>query len=1043
MSCRRSLHTVFLFALLAFSALAQTFRGDIAGTVTDSSGAALPNAVIKLENPATGFTRSTVSGAGGDFLFAELSVGTYKVTATVAGFEVKEVGNIVVNVAKTTNIPIQLGVARQQSVVEVSATAVSLETTSTSLVAVVDDKAVQEMPMNGRDFKQMVKLAPGVTPSGYSVNGMRTNGANYQIDGADNNDAYSNAVAVNQGGVSGIAGALVPIEALDQFSVESNASADTGRNGGASVQMVIKSGTNNLHGSLFFFDRNEALAGLSPLQSPGSKKQEIRNNQFGFAVGGPIIKNKTFFFLTGEVQLAVAGLSLLDTSPSAAWVSSAQTVLNKYQIPVSQVSLNLLNIWPAASRTGAATANNYLANALNTYNSYNGIIKIDHRFSEKHSIAARYLGGTGTQVADVGSHFKDFFQAAPMHVHNYSVVESDTWSPKMVNQITAATNYFLQTFDDANIGFNPLSYGLNTGVTDPNYIGSPTIKISGFDYVGATPPLGRTDVTGHLTDNLSYSAGKHQLKIGGEFRRAVVDVRYYSNSRGTFSFDGSRGPWATDPAVSGTLRAMADFLAGEPTNSNGATIIRGNPQREYHVNSGDGWIHDTYQFSPTLTLNFGTRYTYQGVPHAADNPIYNFNPATGFTNTPLYTPSKLDFAPRVGFAWTPKKAGKWVVRGGWGIFYDVPAVSEFTAGGGTGNGGASGAAYNPAGANPVFTLNVKNVVFSPGASIFGAAAATPPFGAYSVNPNFAMPHIQNFNLNLQRQLTSTTLLQFGYVGSAGRKLAAVLDINQIVNGVRPLAATYPNLTAINQLNSIADSSYNSFQMSLRQQVWKGLTANVNYTWSHSLDDASSVGTPANSYNLKNDWGSSTFDARHILTSFVSYDLPKVTKLLPAITSGWQANALVTFTTGSPINLLAGTNVSATSEGKDRVDLVGNPYANVPVLSNTLAVQYFNPAAFAKPAAGTFGNLGRDVLYGPGFGSIDFSMFKKIPITEKIAGQFRVEIFNLTNRLNWANPGTTLTSATFGQLTATKNGSSAPGLGFGEPRNIQLAFKINF
>ena len=1028
-----------IVVFLAANAFAQTFRGDLAGTVTDSTGAALVNATVKLDNPSTGFSRTLNTAANGDFLFAELPTGIYQLTVSHPGLQVKKIGNLEVSVAKTTNVPVQLAVAQQQSVIEVSATAVSLETTTTALVAVVDDKAVGDMPMNGRDFKQMIKLAPGVTPSGTSINGMRTNGANYQIDGADNNDAYSNAVAVNQGGVSGIAGALVPIEAIDQFSVESNASADMGRNGGAAIQMVIKSGTNNLHGDLFFFDRNEALASLSPLQNPGSPKQEIRNNQFGFATGGPIVRNKTFFFLTGEVQLAVAGLSLLDTSPSAAWVAAGTGVLQKYGVALNPVSLNLLTIWPAASRTGPATANNYLANSLNTYNSYNGIVKVDHRFNEKHSLAIRYLGGTGTQAADVGSHFHDFFQVAPMHVHNFSVVENAILSPRMVNQVTLATNYFLQTFDDVNIGFDPLAMGLNTG----GLSGAPKLSISGFDYVGATPPLGRIDTTGHATDNLSYTSGRHQWKFGGEFRRAVVDVAYFSNSRGSFTFDGTRGPWAADPSVSGTLRALSDFLAGEPSNSNGATIIRGNPQRVYHVNSGDWWVHDTFQVSPRLSLNYGVRYTYEGAPYATNAPIYNFVPGQGFTNNSLYSPSLRDFAPRLGFAYTPRRNGKWVIRGGWGIFYDVPTVSEFTAGGGTGNGGASGAAYNPAGDNPVFSVSAKNVIFQPGAPVFGTATATPPFGAYSVNPNFTMPHIQNFNLNLQRELTSTTMLQVGYVGSAGRKLAAVLDINQLVNGVRPLAQPYPTLGAINQLAAIADSSYNSLQVSLRQRFWKGLSVNLNYTYSHALDDASSVGTPTNSYNLKNDWGSSTFDTRHIMTSFVSYDLPHWTNFASRLTNGWQLNSLFTFTSGSPINIVAGTNVSGTSEGKDRADLVGDPYANIPVLTNTRAVQYFNPAAFARPAAGTFGNLGRDPIYGPGFGSVDFSVFKKIPIAERISGQFRVEIFNLLNRTNWANPTATLTSATFGQLTQTRNGSSAPGLGFGEPRNIQVAFKITF
>jgi len=1028
-----------VFLLLAASAFAQTFRGDLAGIVTDSSGAALAGAVVKVDNKATGQTRATTTSGTGDFVVAELSPGIYELTVTMPGFEVRKIAGIEISVAKTTNIPVQLGVAQQQSVVEVSATAVALETTSSALVAVVDDKSVQEMPMNGRDFTQMVKLAPGVTPSGASINGMRTNGKNFQIDGADNNDAYSNAVAVNQGGVSGIAGALVPIEALDEFSVETNASADAGRNAGGAVQMVIKSGTNALHGSLFFFDRNEALASRSPVQTASSPVQEIRNNQFGFAVGGPIIKNKTFFFLTGEVQLAVAGLSVLDTTPSAAWVTAGQAVLAKYNIPVNPVSLNLLSLYPSNALTGPATANNYLANALNTYNSYNGIAKVDHRFSDKHTLAVRYLGGTGTQTADVGSHFYPYFQQAPMHVHNFSVVENDIWSTKLVNQVTLGTNYFLQTFDDVNTSASPLALGLNTGYAG---YGSPTIKISGFDYVGATPPLGRTDVVGHVTDNLSYTTGRHQWKFGGEYRHANVDVAYFSNARGTFSFDGSRGPWSSDSTVSSTLKALADFLAGEPSNSSGATIVRGDPERSYLVNSYDGWAHDTWQLSPQLSVNYGVRYTYQGAPHTSGL-LYNFLPSQGFVTTPLYNPSKVDFSPRVGFAWTPFKGGKWVVRGGWGIFYDVPAVSEFTAAGSQGNSGANGAAYNPAGANPVYTLTATNVTIASGVPVFGTVAATPPFGAYSVNPNFTMPHVMNFNLNVQRQITSSTLLLLGYVGSEGRKLADILDINQLSGGVRPYAAQYPTLSAINQLNSSADSAFSSLQVSLHQQMWKGLTANFNFTWGHALDDASSVTAPENSHNLRGDWASSTFDTRAYTTSYVSYSTPKST-FLPLITNGWQANALITYTTGNPINILAGTNVSATSENKDRPNLVGDPFASVPVLTGTLAVQYFNPAAFAKPAAGTYGNLGRDAIYGPGFGSVDFSMFKNIPLMgERIHGQFRVEIFNLFNRTNWANPTATLTSSSFGELTQTKNGTSAPGLGFGEPRNVQLALKIIF
>ena len=453
-------------------------------------------------------------------------------------------------------------------------------------------------------------------------------------------------------------------------------------------------------------------------------------------------------------------------------------------------------------------------------------------------------------------------------------------------------------------------------------------------------------------------------------------------------------------------------------------------------------MHDTYQVNPQLSVNFGVRYTYQGVLHDKDNSLTNFTPGQGLTTGQLYHKDLTDFAPRFGFAYSPKWLPKTVVRGGYGIYYDVPTVGSF-AYASLGNGGATGVNSNPAGPIPIYTLSVKNVVFQPGVPIFGTASPTPPFGVLAVNKDFSLPYIQNFNLNIQRQLTQSTILQAGYVGSQGRKLGVFLDINQPINGVRPFAALYPTLGTINQLNTMANSYYNSFQFSLRQQFRKGLTANFNYTWSHAIDDASTVTLPTNSYNLANEKGSSTFDARHIVTGFVSYEAPQLAPFAPLLTKGWQVNSLFTVTSGSPVNILAGTNVSGTGENKDRVDLVGDPYANVPVLTGTRAMQYFNPAAFAKPAAGTFGNLGRDAIYGPGFGSVDFSVFKRTRITERIGTEFRVEIFNLFNRTNWANPTATLTSASFGQLTQTKNGSSAPGLGFGEPRNVQLGLKVTF
>src|SRR5579872_785186 len=1034
-------------ALLLFAGLtqAQTFRGALSGTVSDPSGAALPEASVKLENPATGLVRTVPSSGNGEFFFADLPLGTYTLTVTHGGFETKKIDNVEVAVSKTTNINVQLGVAAQQQLVEVSANAVNLETTSSDLAAVVNRKEVQDLPINGRDFRQMIKLSPGVTSAASpSVNGSRTVSNNYQIDGADNNDAmFGGFPAQNQPGVAGIPGGLVPVDAIDQFSVQANAGADMGRNAGANINMVIKSGTNDIHGTVYFFNRNEDLASPAPTLAPGSRPQEIRNNQPGFSLGGPIIKNRTFFFLTGEIQLAIAGESILDTSPSAAWVQAATAEMAKYNVAPNPVSLNLLTIFPANSRTGPAAPNNYLAQELNTYNSYNGIVKVDHRFNDKHSLSVRYMGSTGTQVADVGSHFKDFFQAAPMHIHNYSVVENAIFSPRLVNQVTLGVNYFLQTFQDNNIGFNPVALGLNTGVTGGNYIGAPTINITGFDFVGATQPAGRIDTTGHVTDNLSYTRGRHQLKFGGEYRRAILDVSYFNNVRGTLNFDGTRGPWASDSSASSTLKALSDFLAGEPTNAAGATIIRGEPEPTFQINSLAWWFHDNFQVSPQLNVNFGVRWDYDGVLHDEKGVLANFFPGQGFANKQLYPKDFKDYGPRAGFAYSPKFSKRIVIRGGYGIFFDSQSVNSFDSAGSS-NGATTGIAYNPGGTNPVFQLNASNVLFQSGVAVFGSAVPTPPFGAFSISQGYRTPYSQNFNLNVQTQITSSTLLQVGYVGTLGRRLAVLEDINQIIPGIgRPFAVQFPTLAAINQLNTAATSSYNSLQTSFRQQFWKGFSANINYTWSHAIDTASTFTTPMNSYNLQLDKGDSTFDTRHILTGFVSYEAPQWAHFAPRLTKGWQFHGLITYTSGSPINITDGKNIDQTGENKDRPNLIGDPFANVPVLTNTRAVQYFNIAAFQASPSGTYGNLGRDAIFGPAFGAVDFSVFKRTPITERIMSELRIETFNLFNRVNWANPNTNLSSGSFGRLTNTRNGVSAPGLGFGEPRNVQLALKLIF
>ena len=565
---KRSLAATQLVLFFFAIAKAQTFRGGISGTVVDQSGAVVSTASVKLTGTDTGLTRTVQTTSAGDFTFQDLPLGKYSVTITQAGFQTEDIKDINVEAGKIFNLQPKLSVASQATAVEVSANTVAIETSSSALTSVIPTKAILDVPLNGRDFTQLLKLNPGVNAAG-SVNGTRTNAINWQIDGADNNDQWHNSAAVNQGGVSGIAGTILPIDAIDEFSLQTNNNAEQGRNSGGTLNLVIKSGTNDFHGSAYYFNRNEFLAARNWFTPPDTPVQKLRNNQEGGSLGGPIWRNHTFFFLTYEQQNFVAGNTAQGTTPSQAWVSAAEQVLAKNGVAVNPVSLNLINaLWPANSLTGPATQDNFFSSANNISNSYNGIVKVDHIFNEKNNIAFRYFGGTGSQTEAVGSAVPYYYQVAPSRMHNFSLVYNRVISSRFVAQTVAGVNYFKQVFNDANSGFNIPALGLNTGVTNPSLFGSPDITINGFDEIGLTPPLGRIDTTGHIDETFTYTAGTHQFRFGGEYRRARLDVFYERNKRGVFNFDGSQGPLAatnpTDTWGTGnaSLNSLADFLAG-------------------------------------------------------------------------------------------------------------------------------------------------------------------------------------------------------------------------------------------------------------------------------------------------------------------------------------------------------------------------------------------------------------------------------------------------------------------------------------------------
>src|SRR5579862_1297102 len=1047
--------------------IAQTFRGAIAGSVADTSGAAVPDAVVTIMHKGTGLTRTQNTQTAGDFNFPDLPTGVYTVTTTKSGFQAFA-QDVEVAVGKISSVPVTLGVASQAQSIEVQTSAASLETNDAVLNAVVNNRAIQEIPLNGRDFTQLLKLTPGYNDQG-STNGNRPTQNNYQIDGVDNNDLWQNVNAVNQGSISGVAGVLLPIDAIDQFNQQSGGNADFGRSPGSGVNVVIKSGTNQLHGTAYYFNRNEALAASAPFAPPNSANPELRNENEGFSLGGPIWKNKTFFFITFERQKFIQGNTVQATVPSAAWISQAQAALTKYGVQVNPTMLNVYNaLWPTSIQGAAGTVNNFFSGSPAVYKSDNGIIKIDHVFNQKHTIFARAFLGTGEATAFAGSVYPEFFQVVPSRQPNFAVVWNAVFTPRLVNQLLAGVNYFSQTFDDSNHGFNLPALGFNTGVTNPGDFGSPSINISGFTNggVGATPQLGRIDTTGHLTDNLSWNVGSHAFKFGGEFRKQRLDVFYQRDVRGNFSFNGTAGPWANDASFSQPTRALADFLAGD-IGVGLANIATGDPQRVYDLNSWSGFAADNWQVSPKLSVNLGLRYEYNG-------PIYesttNKGLSTFLASSPtglafvgqngfnsLYPPDKNNFAPRVGFAYSPVRGGKTVIRGGWGIYYDIINGNLFIDNRVTGDSGR-GINRNPGGAAPVFSVLAPAQVVQNGVPIF-PASGTPPFGAYAVNQNLRSPYTQNFNLNVQRQLTRYTLLQVGYVGNQGRKLPVNLDINQPLpdpTGLlseqqrRPYNAQFPQFAGITELSTAGNSQYNSLQVSLRNNSWHGLTGQLQIGRASCREDMSSVrnNTPEDSYNLRADYSNSDFDVRHVVTGYLLYELPNFVKSKPRLGKGWQLNAFYTHQSGSPFSVTTGTNISDSFNFNDRVNLVGAPFSGVVQPANapgnyTNGFQWINPAAFALPAAGTFGSTARNQFYGPGFNDIDFSVFKNTPITERISTQFRVEIFNLFNQLNLANPnGSFDAGAGFGLIGATRASNAGnPGIGPGEPRNVQLALKI--
>lgn len=1100
---------VFSLLLYAASGMAQTFRGGISGTVTDQSGAVVPGAQVSAVESATNTTYKSVSSSAGEFSFANLPLGSYTVSVTASGFKSVKIDKVPVTAASTYTLPVKLAIASAGETIEVTADSLSLDTVTDTQSTALPEEVVQNLPNSGRDFTQMLAQTPGFaglsTGGGAgvgAVNGTRSNSVNWQIEGTDNNDLWWNIPAVNQGGVSSIAGVILPIDAIENFSFETSGSTALGRNSGGTANLTIKSGTNAFHGTTYYYNHDEFFQKINPFESA---KTKTRNQHIGFSFGGPLWKDKLFFFTAGEHQGFLIGAESHATEPSAAYQTEALAILQQYGIAENPVASNLLNgngslkaLWPAAALTGPAQNDNYAATGNLTGHSYNSMVKFDFQPTDKDHFAASWFAGEGTQTAPTSSALSPYFENAPIHVENYSLVYNRVLTNSITNQLSAGVSYFNQVFSDAETDFDPQGLGLDTGITDPSLAGAPHLIIgptaasvgltaggSGFDPIGVTAPSGRNDITGHLDENLAWTKGAHQMKFGGEFRQAQVDDFYQTGERGTIYFDGSQGPWvstgtpcaklgngmaplATAPSDPNVL-FLADFLAGcfDPNNSEN---VVGDPKRQVFVNTFSLWAEDAWQVSKRFSLDAGLRYDYEGPVHSQLPNLSVFDPSksTGLAVVGTDVPSLWNkywggASPRVGFSYQLDSDAKSVLRGGFGLYYDSIYMKSVLQNNGAQNISVFGPGLNPAGSEEVAQAGANNVVIASGTPIFQtlsqALAGAGVVKISTFDPNFRPSYSENFDLNLQHSFTPSVVWQLGYVGTKGTHLMGLFDINPETpgsaslanpNSTRPYFSQFPGFSVIDQVKSNLGSIYGSMQTSLRVQSYHGLSAQLAYTWSHSIDYETGLlpYVAQDPTNEAAERGNSDFDVRNTLTGYADYHVPQF-KGPARLTKGWEVNSGFSFHGGTPYTVVSSSNPSGNGEGADRaVQVVKNPEAGVSHAISGGVVQWFSPTAFvdcnsAPSVQCVYSPTRRGQNYNPGYNAVDMAFFKTTPITERVGTQFSVNVFNIFNRVNLAPVGFPQ-AGEGGEIGSTLGPYLGnPGIGPGEPLNAEFALKVIF